>query len=325
MKWMLSVFLLLTTASFAQNSLGRVTNVQQVACPSGFAAGSSCQHLTIQSCQGTLDAGVTIGTKAPAGSRGNIVLFTGSNGTRPMGGAFASDYYKAGFTVIDTMWDTPGWEATGQTPDILAGACRPATLLNYLSQTVKGALCGQGHSAGSSALAYSMTEYGIDQLEHVELLSGPVMSDMEKGCETPDVPPVTVVPTNGAPYENRPQYVNQFISTISHYTGQACQPSTPTPQSANQSWLEQSIVQPTTSLNFRKTGISGWLCDNGLNNSAAQGAIFYSNLGSPYSLTRISGCFGSEGVTAGTTPQGVSGQVAVEQDMESSCSTSRRR
>src|SRR5690349_21337952 len=122
MKWVSFVFFLLTTASFAQKPLGRVTNVQPVACPSGFAAGSSCQHLTIQSCQGTLDAGVTIGIEAPAGSRGNIVLFAGSNGTRPMGGAFASDYYRVGFTVIDTMWDTPGWEATGQTPDILAGA-----------------------------------------------------------------------------------------------------------------------------------------------------------------------------------------------------------
>ena len=321
MKTVLPLFLFLTVASFSfgQRSLGRVTDVKPVGCPAGFAQGSSCQHLTIQSCAGTLDAGVTIGTRAPALSKGTIVLFAGSSGTRPLGGAFASDYYKDGFTVVDTMWDAPGWESTGQTPDILAGACRPATLINYLAQTVKGAFCGQGHSAGSSALSYAMTEYGIDQLNHVELLSGPVMSDMEKGCETPDVPPVTVVPTNGAPYTNRPQYVNGFITTISHYTGQNCQPKGPSPQSANQSWLEQSIVQPGVSLSFR-TGISGWLCDNGLNNSAAQGAIFYSGLRSPYALTRISGCFGSEGVTAGTTPQGINGQIAVEQDMESSCS-----
>jgi hypothetical protein len=323
MKWLVTLIVFLTTASFAQNQLGRVTDIQPVACPTGFASGSSCQHLTIQSCANTLDAGVTIGTKAPAGSKGTIVLFAGSNGTRPLGGGFASDYYKDGYTVIDTMWDAPGWESTGQTPNILEGACRPATLINYLSQTAKGAFCAQGHSAGSSALAYSMTEYGIDQLNHVELVSGPVMSDMEKGCETPDAPPITVVPTNGAPYINGPQYVNQFITTISHYTGQNCQTRTPTPQTANQSWLEQSIVQPGVSLSFR-TGISGWLCDNGLNNSAAQGAIFYSGLRSPYSLTRISGCVGSEGVGGGITPQGVNGQIAVVQDMESSCKATKR-
>jgi hypothetical protein len=319
MKQLLFVSFFIATVAFAQNPIGKITNVKTVVCPAGFAAGSSCEHQTIESCPYTTEIGVTIGTKAPAASKGTIVLFNGSNGTQPMGGPNVTDYFKYGFTVIDTMWDAPGWEGTGEAPNILSGACRPATLINYLAQSAKGAFCGQGRSAGSSALAYSMAQYGIDQLDYVELLSGPVMSDMEQGCKTPDVPPVRVGTTNGVPFMNGPQYVNQFIPAVSAYTGQVCQPHLPTPQSANEAWLGQSIVQSDSLLSYSRTGISGWVCDNGLNNSAAQGAIFYSALASSYSLTRISNCSGSEGVQSGTTPQGVKGQQAIEQDMELSC------
>ena len=320
MKWVIVIlFASITTLAAAQNPLGKITNIQTVACPAGFAAGSTCQHLTIASCANTNDTGVTIGTKSAPASKGTIVLFNGSNGTRPMSGPFVRDYSKFGFTVIDTMWDPPGWEGTGQTASILAGACRPATLLSYLSQSAKGAFCGQGHSAGSSALAYSMSHYGIDRLDHVELISGPVMSDLQQGCENPSAPPVTIVPSNGASFTNGPQYVNQFIPAVSHYTGQSCRPPAPTTEAVNAAWLAQSIVQPGAVLSFPNTGISGWVCDNQLNNSAAQGGIFYSSLQSAYSLTRVSGCMGSEGVQQGTTPQAVKGQLAVEQDMELSC------
>ena len=65
------------------------------------------------------------------------------------------------------------------------------------SQNVKGAFCAQGHSAGSSALAYSMSHYGIDRLDHVELVSGPVMSDLKQGCENPLRPRLRWCPATG--------------------------------------------------------------------------------------------------------------------------------
>jgi hypothetical protein len=298
--------------------LGSVTNLQPVACPTGFTPGSSCQHLTIHACPNVSDVGVTIGTLA--GKLGTIVLFTGATGARPTGGAFANDYHKAGYTVIDTDWDQGGWENTGTTPNLLAASCRGATLLNFLSSISAAPFCAQGMSAGSSEIAYAMSWYGLDtKLTNVELLSGPVMSDLNQGCEVPDVGPVTVIPTNGAPFTNAPQYVNQFIASISRFTGQACQPATPTPSTASASWLKQSIVQPATPRLAFATSLSGWLCDNDLNNSAAQGAIFYSALGSNHTLTRISGCLGSEGVTQGITPQGVNGLAAIEADMKLQC------
>jgi hypothetical protein len=298
--------------------LGSVTNVQGVACPSGFAPGSSCQHLTIHACPKVSDVGVTIGTLA--GKLGTIVLFTGATGTRPTGGSFANDYHRAGYTVIDTDWDQGGWENTGSTPNLLAASCRGATLLNFLSSISTAPFCAQGTSAGTSEIAYAMAWYGLDaRLTNVELLSGPVMSDLNQGCEVPDARPVTVIPTNGAPFTNAPQYVDQFIPTITRFTGQNCQPPLPTPSTASSSWVEQSIVQPTTPKLAFTTSVSGWLCDNGLNNSAAQGAIFYSALGSNHSLTRVSACLGSEGVAQGITPQGTSGLAAIEQDMKLHC------
>ena len=53
--------------------LGTVENVQSVACPSGFAPGSSCEHLTIHACPKVSDIGVTTGTLS--GRLGTIVLF----------------------------------------------------------------------------------------------------------------------------------------------------------------------------------------------------------------------------------------------------------
>jgi|1186.fasta_scaffold08561_3 hypothetical protein len=298
--------------------LGTVSNLQTVACPAGFTPGSNCQHLMIHACPRVSDVGVTIGILA--GKLGTIVLFTGATGTRPTGGAFANDYHRAGYTVIDTDWDQGGWENTGNTPNLLAASCRGATLLNFLSTISTAPFCAQGTSAGSSEVAYAMAWYGLDtRLTNVELLSGPVMSDLNQGCEVPNVRPVTVIPTNGAPFSNAPQYVDQFIATVTRFTGQNCQPATPTPSTASSSWLAQSIVQPTTPKLAFTTSISGWLCDNGLNNSAAQGAIFYSALGSNHSLTRVNGCSGSEGVAQGVTPQGINGLAAIEQDMKLHC------
>jgi hypothetical protein len=309
----------LALAAQAQTrQLGSVTNVQKVGCPSGFTAGSSCQHLTVHGCPDVQDVGVTTGTLS--GKAGTIVMFGGGGGTRPTGGAFVTDYHNSGYTVVDTQWDGGGWDMNPTSPNILASACRGATLLNYLSSSSAAPFCAQGFSAGSSEVAYAMSWYGLDKkLNHVELLSGPVMSDLKAGCEVPDARAVTVIPTNGAPFTNAPQYVAQFITQVSTLTGLSCQPPLPTNATENTSWLEQSIVQPVTPKHAFTTTVSGWLCDNGLNNSAAQGALFYSTLGSNYSLTRIARCGGSEGVGSGTTPQGVSGQAAIEADMKLQC------
>ncbi len=57
-------------------------------------------------------------------------------------------------------------------------------------------MCAQGDSAGSAAVVYSMTYYGAaSYLYNVELISGPVLSDIKQGCQEPAPnDPVTVCP-----------------------------------------------------------------------------------------------------------------------------------
>jgi len=310
----------------AQLPVGNVSSIANVACPTGFINGTVCQHMVVSGCPNTVDIGITVGTKTPARPIGTVVFFIGANGTRPYGGSFVGDYYKKGYRVVDLQWDTPGWfiPGTGQPRNLLNTSCRGASMVNYLAGLYSGQgspFCAQGKSAGSAQLAYAMSWYGMAaKLDNVELLSGPVMSDLAQGCEVPSAPVTTVVPTNGEPFLDAPQYVTTFINPITQATGQQCLPPTNTTPQQDLNWLAQSIIQPATaSLDFPHTPVSGWLCDNGQNNSAAQGQIFYQAITSSHSLTRISGCTGSEGVEVGTTPQGVMGQLAIEQDMQLQC------
>jgi hypothetical protein len=81
----------------------------------------------------------------------------------------------------------------------------------------------------------------------------------------------------------------------------------------------QSIVQPGAVLSFPKTSLSGWVCDNGENPSAAQAYLWFSQVATPWSLTSISNCQGAEGVAQGTTPQGLTGDQAITEDMIGKC------
>jgi len=45
-------------------------------------------------------------------------------------------------------------------------------------------MCALGDSAGSAAVAYSLAYYNAGSyFDNVELLSGPVLSDIEQGCQ----------------------------------------------------------------------------------------------------------------------------------------------
>jgi hypothetical protein len=90
-----------------------------------------------------------------------------------------------------------------------------------------------------------------------------------------------------------------------------------------------SIVDGTNnpSFSYPRTSMAAWLCSNVAteqNNSAAQGEFFYQQFTSfrqtaGYSVTRIDHCTGTEGVSNGVTPQGVSGMTAISQDMVAAC------
>jgi len=315
-------------------TVGGVTPLSS--CPPGYATGGSCFRATV-SCPNTLDVRVIFGYVNPSGTpRGTIVEFSGGGGTAPYGSDTATarynpTYLRAGYQIVQTSWATD-WEDTGISgaKNLKAAACRPATLLKYLHQNLyvgNGGMCAQGFSAGSGALAYGLAWYGTsDYLDKVELLSGPVFSDVEQGCAVPDFPSVTVCANGrfgcvGSPWNDRPQYVQEGALLVGGWTGLACQENK-TSSKTNAIWKAMSIVDGTTGPNFQypKTAMAAWLCSNALNNSAAQGDLFYRNLTSQtqvatFSETRIDGCNGAEGVEAGTTPSKQNGFVAISADM----------
>jgi hypothetical protein len=338
-------FLLCLTIASAQSApssrlpLGSLNGVTALrSCPYGFYPGASCYQATV-SCPGTEDIGVTYSYSNPSGiPRGAIVMFNGSGGTEAFGTgygqhSYVTTYLQAGYQVVQTAWDTD-WEITSsqgsQGPKI--AACRPATLLNYFHQNFykgDGGMCSQGASAGSGALAYALSYYGSgDYLDKVELLSGPVFGDIEQGCEEPDGPSLTVCSRGqygcvGQQWTLRPQYVQGAQNGVSKWTGHKCQPGNgATPSQTNSSWKAMSIVDGTNTPSFvyPQTAMAGWLCSNGLNNSAAQAQFYYQKFTSrgqaaEFSVTRIDNCTGPEGVGDGITPAGKSGFIAITSDM----------
>jgi hypothetical protein len=217
---------------------------------------------------------------------------------------------------------------TGTFGNIQNAACRPATVFNWIFTTlfpsVQNAnkiapICALGDSAGSAAVAYSMAYYGASNwFDNVELLSGPVLSDVEQGCQVPGAPYVNVCGANnqvgcmlggGTPWSLSPTYLAGANSAVQKWTNDpTCANTLPintgTPSQVR--WLAQSIVDQapggssgaTPIFYYPKTGMSAWLCrtvknnttydcaaNNNANpnvcpnNSSPQGQLFYENIG----------------------------------------------
>ncbi len=297
--------------------LGSVINAHSITCPMGYLAGSSCTELTIHSCPGTADLTATVGYKRGTGI-GTVAFLSGSSGTATIDGNIATDLNQFGFDIEQRTYPS-AWEDANP-KNILKGACREATLINYMYSLGAKPFRAIGKSAGSASIAYSMIWYqGIAPLiSHAILIAGPPMTDIEQGCAVPDYPPVTVQPTNGESFQNAPQYVGSFATGVSQQTGYTCQSkSGNTSSTADDGWLVQSVIQPGVVASFPGTTFAGFVCNNLLNNTAAQAQMFYSALvNTSYTLTAVSNCEGAEGVESGTTAEGVSGTVAIERDME---------
>jgi len=193
----------------AQIPLGTVTPGDPSTCYSGtgseWYAGMTCRGLIIN-CS-NVDANVagiavTIGYVTQSASpKGTIVFFTGGAGTQGTLGTSGNEFanaYVSSYMIVYVEWES-AWETSSSTAserNILSAACRPATLLAWINGSSithpSGAMCAQGKSAGSAAIAYSMSWYGADSyLTNVELLAGPVLSEINEGC-TSGAPTVTM-------------------------------------------------------------------------------------------------------------------------------------
>jgi hypothetical protein len=332
--------------------------------PNGTKYYLTCQTATVSGCSNAQDSwGLTFGYLSPTTVNpqiqplGTIVIFSGDGGgTSQLLGNFgyAQEYFEANYEIVQFAWTTGDWEysygsfGNGQVANIQNAACRPATFLNYVynnlflgpinnNQNQRAGFCAHGASAGSAAVAYSLAYYGAGAwkgggyLDNVELLAGPVFSDINQGCEVPGTPAPVVV--CGQTNYNGGQYGCQLGAggltwlQSAAYVGvngqvgmwtndSTCAGQNTTTQASDSAWLAQSIVDQSTgatpSFTYSNTAMSAWLCrsvaNNGAaNNSSPQGQIFYAQIGqsnSPphYDVYAVDNCSDDEGVGGGTVP-----------------------
>lgn len=285
--------------------------------------GATCYNTTISNCSNYNFPGdpptiapinATIAVSNPSSWNGStIFLHNGSDGRDyfnqgESGLSYAQDYVNNGFQVVQMIWQGQGWQnAPGEAVQILKfEACRPATLLNAVYQNIHGgpgapgAMCAQGHSAGSAAMAYALAWYNAGKyLADVVLTSGPVYANVEAGCQYPAPKmfqqPIEVCPptqygcVDGPPggWTDATQYDAGASTAVAGYTitGANCNNWTrsnqPTTSTQNQDWGGMSVVSQGASYSYPNTRLYAFLCSplstGTPNNSAAQGQLFYQN------------------------------------------------
>ncbi|HVO79613.1 MAG TPA: hypothetical protein VMT28_02715 [Terriglobales bacterium] len=179
------------------NQLGRVTKVSEVnPCPPSTVSppvnGDRCVDLTI-SCPGVavynpVELKVTNAVGTP---KGTVIYTTGGGGNDlyenqfVYGNVAVNDVVNAGFTVVQTNFNTPvGWLDGPGGPLLLA--CRWATAAKWIHDNIGSAntaFCATGNSAGAGAIAYALSRYGEDSIfNFVQPTGGPPFSRIDYGC-----------------------------------------------------------------------------------------------------------------------------------------------
>jgi hypothetical protein len=298
--------------------IGTISNPTTAPCGTNYYGGSkaTCTMVTV-SCPNVADTQAIYGYYAPSGTTLGLVAFVnGASDTTPGGANYLKKYLAYGFAIEQVVFPT-GWEMTGETPNLKNASCRLATLLSYLQQQDPSLpFAAQAGSAAAGGVGYALAWYGFAP-QVVELSSGPVFSDIELGCEVPHAAAETVIPTNGVSWTDQMFYSENTVNSMEAWTGNnTCAGKKNTSQISDADWKAMSIVSPRAQTSFPSTVISGWVCNNAINNSASQAYVWFAQLTTPWSLTAMTNCTGTENIDDATTPQGLTGLAAVTADVE---------
>jgi hypothetical protein len=270
---------------------------------------------------------------------------------------FVNYYFKNGYAVAQLAWDSP-WQtlwnpwpiSTFPLGNIQVASCRPATALNWIFRNIYLPIQGvkpnagfyaQGSSAGAAAIAYSMTYYKPKSgtqwwMDNLELLSGPVLSDIKQGCKVPNVANIDVC-GNGESWCHYSSPLNwnrsltydpPYVYGVQAWTDDtSCNNGSTTSSSSNNQWLHESLVDDGTNspvYSYPHTMVSAWLCrglSSGLpNNSSSQGYLWYKQVGGAQPLQTnvwaVDSCPGAEGVAGGiVSTSGDPANTTILQDM----------
>jgi len=239
---------LLTTLSRAQLLTGTVSTVGgSSSCPvynsqnqpTGWIPGTICQNATITGLlrrrrQST--SRLAMSRRHRAHTRGPFCFFSSAGGESPgdddlptlnLRALLPSERYE----IVPSRWTEGPWSRLmgrrnqpfcGSVPsgDFHSTGLQQSSTFQGTAQNRAG-YCAQGEARGSAQIAYSLALYGSGTyLDKVELLSGPVLSDLEQGCEVnqtakgrlplPSAPRPKPLVTSAAP--SRGPYTPEVIS-----------------------------------------------------------------------------------------------------------------
>jgi hypothetical protein len=233
----------LAVSARATDPIGTASAIT-ISCPPGGAANGKCARVKISGCAGGTfyaDAKLNKPTCTPIGA---VILTTGGGGNAWYDTAFQLanncpsgncgkqailDLNAAGYDTIQTNFsdtnnqgaDFDGW-LTGLTTTQIGPrelACRYATIANWVWTAVlqksSTPVCATGNSAGSAAIAYSISQYGLGTspstnvvFKMVELTSGPPLSRLDHGCLPQSV---AAAPQVQCPMTNPPTTITEAI------------------------------------------------------------------------------------------------------------------
>jgi hypothetical protein len=187
-----------TVTVLSADPLGTVSNVKSIACPSGGISGASCQQMTI-SCESVANWIAYLKINTPTGTSNGVVMYgVGAGGSSLYDIAFTygqtavQNVLNAGFTTVQVSFGMPFTKT--EPYGYITGpggmrrlACRYATLAQWVYSNVLNnvnkPLCATGNSGGGAAIAYALSNYGLDGIfSMVELTSSPPLSRMDYGC-----------------------------------------------------------------------------------------------------------------------------------------------
>jgi hypothetical protein len=198
-----------TTLTVTGDPLGTVSAPVSITCPPGGLTGS-CVSINV-SCPSVADEEVIVKVIPAAGPpKGTITFISGGGGNGfydippedfPPYGCLDGQLceYAYGSYIISTVANAGFTAAILEFNDVNGGwivgpggmrhlACRPATAVKWVYDNIhydntKAPYCATGNSAGSSALAYSLSHYGLGPiLAMIEGTGGPPFSRIDHGC-----------------------------------------------------------------------------------------------------------------------------------------------
>jgi len=232
-------------------------------------SGASCTSMNV-SCPLVPDQNVIVKVAAAVGSQKGTVILIGGGGSNgffdagyTFGAMITSSLQNAGFNVAILEFNDPnlGWlTGPGGARHL---ACRPATAIAWVRNNVhqSGAsapFCAAGESGGSSAIAYSLSHYGLGEiLSMVEEAAGPPFARIDHGCicdQSPMLGPCSAKPITTC-YFSVDNDVTGFIDTT--YNAPLCSNAAATGDTTNAAlFFRDSILSGSYELTaFPKTDV----------------------------------------------------------------------